>query len=284
MLEAIGDRPDLVVVTVTRPHAGALEDIVGAIGSVLHPLAMVGAAAESVVGTRREVEETPAISLWAGWIGPLAAVRLTATRLVDGDWQFDGWPDRLGFEPSALILLADPFTFPAADFLPWLAERRPGLAVVGGNASADVDPAGSRLVHGQSVVSDGATGVLVGRGVEIETVVSQGCRPYGEALTVTRSDRNIIYEVAGLPAMERLVAQITRHLDPAEVLGIEANGIFIGRVVDATGRRATALATTWFAAWSGWTGPPGRWPSTTGCPSGAPSGSTVETPTPPTTS
>ena len=232
VLESIGERPDLVMVAATRSHAGALEDIVHTVGSVLHPLAIVGAAAESVVGTGREVEETPAISLWAGWIGPLAPVRLTATRLAGGDWHFDGWPDHLGFDPAALILVADPFTFPAADFLAWLADRCPGLPVVGGNASGGRGPGGSRLVHEREVVSDGATGVLVGGGIDIETLVSQGCRPYGDALTVTRSDRNIIYEVAGRPAMECLIGQITEHLDPAEVLGIETNGLFVGRVVD----------------------------------------------------
>lgn len=232
VLEAVGERPDLVMVTVTRSHAGALEDIVGTVRSVLHPLAVVGAAAESVLGTGREVEETPAINLWAGWVGPLVPVRLVATRLADGGWHFAGWPDQLPFEPTALVLVADPFTFPAADFLPWLAERHPGLPVVGGNASGGRGPGGSRLVAANGVVSDGATGVLVGGGIDIETLVSQGCRPYGDALTVTRSDRNIIYEVAGRPAMECLVAQISHHLDPAEVVGIETNGLFVGRVVD----------------------------------------------------
>jgi small ligand-binding sensory domain FIST len=232
VLESIGERPDLAVVTVTRAHAGALEDIVATIGSVLHPLAMVGGAAESVLGTGREVEETAAISLWAGWIGPLAPVRLTATRLADGGWHFDGWPVHLPFDPTLLLLVADPFTFPTAEFLPWLAERRPGLPVVGGNASGGHGPGGSRLVHGRGMVSNGATGVLLGSGIDAEVLVSQGCRPYGDTLTVTRSDRNIVYEVAGLPAMECLVGQITRHLDPADVAGIESNGLLLGRVVD----------------------------------------------------
>jgi small ligand-binding sensory domain FIST len=232
VLEAVGECPDLVMVSVTRSHAGALEDIVGTIGSVLHPMAVVGAAAVSVVGTGREVEETPAISLWAGWTGPLAAVRFTATRLADGDWHFDGWPSRLGFEPTVLVLVADPFTFPSGAFLAWLAERRPGLAVIGGNASGGLGPGGTRLVTEGRVVSDGAAGVLVGGGVDIETLVSQGCRPYGDALTVTRSDRNVIYEVAGVPAMECLVDQITHHLAPAELASVQTDGLFVGRVVD----------------------------------------------------
>jgi small ligand-binding sensory domain FIST len=233
VLEAIGDRPDLVMVTATRSHAGALEDIVGTVEAVLHPLAVMGAVAESVVGTGREVEETPAISLWAGWVGPLVPVRLTATALADGSWHFGGWPDGLGFDPAALVLVADPFTFPADEFLGWLAEHHPGLPTVGGNASGGRGPGGARLVAAGRVVSDGAAGVLVGGGVEVETLVSQGCRPYGDPLTVTRSDRNIIYEVAGKPAMECLVEQTTHHLDPAALAGIEANGLVVGRVIDS---------------------------------------------------
>jgi small ligand-binding sensory domain FIST len=232
VLERLGERPDLVVVTATRPHAGALEDIAATVSSVLRPLAVVGGAAASVVSTGREVEETPAISLWAGWVGPLAPVQLDATRLADDSWHFAGWPEGLGFEPKTLILLADPFTFPAAEFLDWLADRIPGLPVVGGNVSGSRGPGGSRLVIGDRVVASGATGVLVGGGVDIETVVSPGTQPYGETLTVTRSDRNIIYEVAGVPAMECMVDQITRHLGPAELAALRSDGLFVGRLID----------------------------------------------------
>jgi small ligand-binding sensory domain FIST len=159
-------------------------------------------------------------------------VALTATRLGDDSWHFDGWPNHLGFEPSALVLLADPFTFPAEPFMAWIDEVRPGLPVIGGNASGGRGPGGSRLVVGDAVVSSGATGVLIGAGVGIETLVSQGCRPYGNPLTVTRSDRNVVYEVAGVPAMECLVDQIKNSLGPAEVAGIESNGLFMGRLID----------------------------------------------------
>ncbi|MGO8869974.1 MAG: FIST N-terminal domain-containing protein [Acidimicrobiales bacterium] len=232
VLEAVGDRPDLVVVSATRPHAGALEDIVRTVSTLLHPLAIVGAAAESVIGTGREIGETPAISLWAGRVGPLAQVALTATRLADDSWHFAGWPDRLAFEPTALLLLADPFTFPAGEFLSWLEGLRPGLPVVGGNVSGGRGPGGSRLVVGDRVVSSGATGVLLGSGVDVETVVSQGCRAYGSSLTVTRSDRNVIYELAGAPALSCLVQQIQSGLGAEDVAGLGANGLLVGRLID----------------------------------------------------
>ena len=148
VLESIGERPDLVVVTATRAHAGALEDIVRTVAAVLHPLAMLGCAAESVVGTGHEIEETPAIALWAGRVGPLAQVRLQATRLADDSWHFDGWPERIGFEPTALLLVADPFTFPADGFLTWLEEAEPGppghRRLRLGRAGSRRDPTGGR--------------------------------------------------------------------------------------------------------------------------------------------
>jgi len=231
VLESIGDRPDLAVVTVTRPHAGALEDIVRTVAAVLHPLAVIGCGAESVIGTGREVEETPAISLWAGRVGPLAPVALQATRLADDSWHFQGWPEPTAFEPSALVLMADPFTFPADEFLDWLGAHH-RVPVIGGNASGGRGPGGSRLVVGDQVVTAGAVGVLLGPGVDVDPLVSQGGRAYGSHLTVTRADRNIIYEVAGVPAMECMVDQIKGHLSPVEVTGIESNGLFVGRLID----------------------------------------------------
>jgi small ligand-binding sensory domain FIST len=232
VLETIGDRPDLVVVTVTRAHGGALEDIVATVTAALHPLAIIGCSAESVVGTGREIEETPGISLWAGRVGPLIQVILSATRLADDSWHFAGWPEHIGVEPSALMLVADPFTFPAEEFIQWLQEVRPDIPVIGGNASGGRGPGGSRLVVGDRVVTAGATGVLIGSGVEVEPVVSQGCRPYGRLLTVTRSDRNVIYDVAGVPAMECMVDQIKDSLQPNEVADIESNGLFVGRLIN----------------------------------------------------
>jgi small ligand-binding sensory domain FIST len=232
VLEAIGDRPDLAMVFATRSHAGALQDIVDTVSAVLHPLAVVGCAAESVVATGREVENSPALSLWAGRVGPLAPVSLSATRLADDTWHFAGFPRHIAFQPGALVLLADPFTFPADEFLTWLGQAYPGLPVVGGMVSGGRGPGGSRLAVGDRVVSSGAAGVLIGSGVSVEAVVSLGGRAYGDALTVTRSDRNVIYEVAGMPAMECLVDQIQNGLDPVEVAGIESNGLLIGRLID----------------------------------------------------
>src|SRR5579859_3144404 len=78
VLETLGPHPDLVLLFVTRPHAGALEDAAGAVRHLLSPSVLIGCAAESVVGPGLEVEHAPAVSLWAGVIGPVMGVRLRA--------------------------------------------------------------------------------------------------------------------------------------------------------------------------------------------------------------
>ena len=232
VLEQVGERPDLVVVTVTRPHAGALEDVVAAVDAVLHPLSVLGAAAVSVVGTGCEVEEVPAVSLWAGRVGPLVPVALTATRQVDDDWHYEGLPEAVGFRPGVLLVLADPHSFPMAGFLDHLEARLPGVPVIGGYASGSAGPGGARLAVGDRVLTTGAVGVLLGPAAEVVPVVSQGCRPFGRLLTVTAVERNLVRGIAGRPAMECMVDEIAEHLGRADIAGIEGNGLMLGRCVD----------------------------------------------------
>ena len=62
---AARDPPDLALLFVTPPHAGALEDAARAVRDMLRPGALLGCAAVSVVGGGREVEQSPGVSLWA---------------------------------------------------------------------------------------------------------------------------------------------------------------------------------------------------------------------------
>jgi small ligand-binding sensory domain FIST len=64
----------------------------------------------------------------------------------------------------------------------------------------------------------------------VSTVVSQGCRPIGDPMVVTKSERNIVYELAGRPALERLVG-LLESLDPDE-RRLAQQGIHLGRVID----------------------------------------------------
>jgi small ligand-binding sensory domain FIST len=145
-----------------------------------------------------------------------------------------GWPSGgdLPFDPAGLLLLADPFSFPVEDVLAWLDEHHRGLPVVGAMASAARLPGGNTLALGRKLQHSGAVGVLLGGEISMEPLVSQGSRPFGRPLVVTKAERNVIYELGGRPALERLVNQARSDLTDDEVEGLAEGSLQIGRVID----------------------------------------------------
>lgn len=210
VLEAVGSAPDLAMLFVSGDHIDAVPDIVATVREVLQPTALIGTTAVAVVGRDQEIEQTPAISLWAGWCGPVTPVRLVTEQVGQG-WQLTGLP--AGAVDGTLIALADPFSFPTDVLLRGIDGSLPNLAVVGGLASAANQAGGNRMVLNGDIHQSGAVGVVVERGA-VRTVVSQGCRPIGEPFTITRAERNVIYELGGKSAIERMhdmMASLSDH-------------------------------------------------------------------------
>lgn len=229
VLDELGPRPDLAVVFVTAPHAGALDDLAATVRATLRPGVLLGAAAASVLGGHREVEATPAVAVWAARLGPVEPVRVRAER-QEGGWAVTGLPGDAARGERTLVLLTDPFTFPAEAFVDELPSVTPGLSVVGGLASAARGPGGNRLVVDDQVLVDGAVGALLPVGADVSAVVSQGCRPVGDPLVVTRAERNLILELGGRPALEVLRDTLVA-MDRAE-REVAARGLQVGWVID----------------------------------------------------
>jgi small ligand-binding sensory domain FIST len=231
VLERLGPLPELAAFFVTPPHRDAVDDIANVIRSVLQPVTLLGAAAVAVLGPRREVEETPGVSLFAARLGsPAVPVRLRAERTDEG-WQIRGLPTAVAGVGS-MLLVADPFTFPVDALLDELARAQPGLAVVGGMASATTGPGGNRLLVDDSSSTDGAVGALLVEDVSPQAVVSQGCRPIGRPYIVTRADGHMMYELGGRPALERLLTTLER-LPPVD-RQLAEQGLHCGVVIDET--------------------------------------------------
>ena len=126
VLDRLGAGVDLAALFVTPPHVGALEDIVAAVRTLLRPGVLLGATACAVVGGEREVEDTPALSIWAGRLpGRATAVRLEARQTADG-WEVEGLDDEAAARASTLIVQSDPFSFPVGPFLDDLRRAPPG--------------------------------------------------------------------------------------------------------------------------------------------------------------
>jgi small ligand-binding sensory domain FIST len=63
----------------------------------------------------------------------------------------------------------------------------------------------------------------------VQTIVSQGCRPIGRPMIITRGQRNVIEQLGGKPALAALKEMI-ETLTPAEK-ELLSNGLLIGRAI-----------------------------------------------------
>jgi small ligand-binding sensory domain FIST len=230
VLEQLGSGADLAVLFCSPHHVDAVADIAATVRAVVDPGVLVGATAVAVVAGAREIEDDAAIALWAARLGtPPRPVRVTAARTPSGV-AVGGLSDTTCAPGEVLVLLADPFSLPIDDVVGMLGELDPPVPVVGGAASAARGPGGNRLVLDGEVVTDGGVGVVLPAEVATTIVVSQGCRPVGDPMIVTRAQGNRLVELAGRPALDRL-EQMVLAAGPDERAQL-AGGLHLGIAVD----------------------------------------------------
>ncbi|MFC6878247.1 MULTISPECIES: FIST signal transduction protein [Actinomadura] len=221
--------PDLVCVFVSGGDPERVEDAAMRASEAAGDAVVLGCSASGVIGAGRGVEEDGAVSAWAA---VLPGARLEPFRLetlkAEDRLIVVGMPE--GRDDDVVgVLLADPFSFPVDAFVERSGESLPGLPLVGGMAEGTARGT-ARLFVGGEVFDDGAVGVVIGGTVTAATVVSQGARPIGPDMVVTRADENVLYELAGQPALEKL-EEIVLAL-PEEEQELAGRGLLIGVAMD----------------------------------------------------
>jgi small ligand-binding sensory domain FIST len=224
-----GREPELAFLFLSAAHAGDAAAAAAAVREVLRARHLVGCVAEGVLGGERELERGPGAAVWAGSLpgADILPFHAEAVSVDDDAFAVVGFPDAAA--ASLAVLLVDPFSFPLGPFLRRLDEERPGLPVVGGVAAGAGRPGTQALIVDEEVHEEGAAGVLVS-GVPIRTVVSQGCAPFGREPVVTAADGNVVYELAGEPALDRLRTEVGALTD--EERQLVARGLLAGIVID----------------------------------------------------
>ncbi|MCI0587735.1 MAG: FIST C-terminal domain-containing protein [Planctomycetes bacterium] len=226
-------KTDLAFLFVSPSHAASIGKIAARVRARLEPATLLGCTANGVIADGREIEEGPAVAVWAAAM-PGVTVRGFAAR-VRGEGEeahVEGFPEFVPDEKEspALLLVVDPFSFPADGFLRALADRCPTLPVLGGMASGAGAPGQNRLLLDEEILEDGAIGALLAGPIEVRTVVSQGCRPIGRPLVVTKGEGNLVQELGGKPALER-VKEVLDSLGEKE-RRLARNALHVGLVID----------------------------------------------------
>jgi small ligand-binding sensory domain FIST len=234
-LDGLNGRPQLAVLFFSPHHARAIDAVAAAAARMLGTDCLIGCSGEAIAGNDREVEEGPAMTLWLGcWAHApeIELFHLVLERTPEGD-SLLGWPDAVvTADParSVILLLGEPYSFPTDVFLTEVNENHPGLRVLGGMASGGRGPGQCLLLQGERVLRQGAAGVLLRGSIGVRSIVSQGCRPIGRHLVITRAHENIIFELGGQPPLTHL-QQLWRELRP-EDQELFQHGLHVGRVIN----------------------------------------------------
>jgi small ligand-binding sensory domain FIST len=235
-LAGLGAPCDLAFVFASGQHLAMAKWLLSEVHERLEPRTLLGCGAGGTVADGRELEETPGIVVWGAALpeAELETMHLTAEREAEG-FRLLGLPESLGeaADPAlaaaeSVIALCDPFSFPPEELLSVLERSRPHVPVLGGLASASY-AGGAILLRDGDVHTDGAVAIRI-RGPEVLPCVSQGAGPVGPEMTITRADANVIGELAGKPAMERL-GEVIAAL-PEQERSLASSGVLIGVVID----------------------------------------------------
>jgi small ligand-binding sensory domain FIST len=221
-----GADPDLVAVFVCGGEADAAAAALQRAAGMTGATVAIGCTAPGVIGAGRGIEAEAAAAAWCAVL-PDATLRSFDLEVMSGEQGMAvvGMPDRHDDDMVA-ILLADPWSFPVDGFVEQCNVVLPGLPLVGGMAAGARGRGSTRLLVDDHVVDRGAVGVVLGGDVAARAVVSQGCRPVGPAMTVTAADGNVVLELAGMPALDKLRDILT--MLPPDEQALVSEGLQLG--------------------------------------------------------
>lgn len=211
-LEGFSQPIDLAVVFVQsslRHEMGTLPEV---LRQKLNPRVLIGCTGGGVIGDAVEVEMSPALSIT---VAHLPGVELRGFSLQDDelpspDAPPEAWKEILGLSewagPVNFLLLADAFDFELEALLRGLDYAFPGSRCpkLGGLASDARQAGGNRLILNEQMVHRGMVGLALAGNLVVEPVVAQGCRPIGSVMTITRGEKNLIFELDGHSPLEVL--------------------------------------------------------------------------------
>ena len=202
-LAEIGGRVSCAFVFVTADYRPQLADFLELVQLHGHVPILIGCSGSGLIGPEAEAESASGFS----WLFlHLPETRLTPFHLppVESEQLGDSelWRAATGLKPKevdAWIVLASPFDVPIEPWLETWNSAYPGVPCLGGLGSGGARNDEVFCFQDHELVEGGVALALRG-GVRVETLVSQGCKPIGEPLTITGVDRNFVLTLGSRPA------------------------------------------------------------------------------------
>ncbi|MHC4514177.1 MAG: FIST signal transduction protein [Planctomycetota bacterium] len=232
-----GAAVDLCFAFVSSSFTPRMDDVPALLHERLQPKTLLGCSGGGIIGTGFEVEGgTAAVSLIAA---SLPGVQLTATHLSEGDMP-DGdappstWTDLIGVPPKSaagFVIIPDPFSIAIDRLLAGMDFAYPDTPKVGGIASGTNEPGRNALFCGQTCHRTGAAVLGCSGNIAMDTMVAQGCKPFGKVGRITKAEHNMLITVDNKPATEFLQEQLQSLVGDELELGNNLP-LFLGIAMD----------------------------------------------------
>jgi small ligand-binding sensory domain FIST len=228
-----GRRPHLVTVFFTSHHTSHAEALREGLVERLGPEVLLGCPASGVIAGSDEAEKAPGLVVWAAYWPGVKLRPFTLRPVHDGKQpSLCGWPEPSEISSDAgFLVLSDPFSAPSEVLLDQFGQRFPNHVMVGGLASATSQNNEGCLLSTYNLCTEGLVGVAISGSIQLDAVVSQGCRPVGHHFVITAASRHMIHELGGQPALTQLQATMAQADKAAQEL-MQQGALHIGRVVD----------------------------------------------------
>ena len=233
---AMSGHVDLVFVFASFHHREALEEAIADIRQTLSPTTIIGVTTESVVGCDLELEGVAGLSAIAFNLPGITLTPWTTTpKKPVPISRPDEIPNWIGLQEDteAVFFFADPFSTPITRLLPALVNCRgkdKPLPIIGGMASGASQARYNRLFLDDQALRSGGVGLTISGPLELDCIVSQGCRPIGEHFRVTKVDGNVVLELGGKPALD-VLQNLAKRADAKERDFLQG-GLLLGGVID----------------------------------------------------
>ncbi len=230
-----GEALDLAVAFISPHYQDSYEQVADLLADKLGAKQVFGCSGGGVIGNGLEIEQRAGVSITAAVLPDVTIqpFHLQVNHLPDLDAGPDKWETLLGVTADRnphFVMVADPFSFPVQDLLMGMDFAFPNSVKIGGLASGAQRQGGNALFLNGQVLRTGAIGLALDGNIVVDTVVAQGCRPVGEPMRISKSDRNMLLELDGQPPMD--VLRSLFHNLPKRDQELLGHSLFLGVVMD----------------------------------------------------
>lgn len=206
LLRELGGEVSCAFVFVSSDYHPYLADFLELLQVHGHVPLICGCSGAGLIGTGREAEQATGFSM--------LFLRLPETKIHSFALNQEelsrlsgpaAWHEATGVKPEALsawLVVGNPTALSVEEWLTEWNAAYPGVPCLGGLASAA--PGQEMFVYQDHRVVESAVALGFAGGVNVQSIVSQGCRPVGEPFTITGADENIVVALGSRPAYERL--------------------------------------------------------------------------------